>query len=119
MIYITKSVVYNVIAGRKHFVMVFFCDCESSAATLLKLGFWPSSATRPSAAFSLQLMRMLHYLTLECAVSVKGFVQSLRWIHNLSDEEVQGCFIFHLMDDNIIEIFNSANHIAFLILLIG
>jgi len=79
--------------GRSHNAIFTFCDHESLAATLVRFGFWPSSPVRPSAAFSIELLRLMQMLTLECAVSVKGFVQTLRWMHNLSSKEVNNIFI--------------------------
>ena len=61
---------------------------------LLQYGYWPSSAIRPVGAFSVELLKFLNTLTVECAVSVKGFVQTLRWVHDLSAQEVSLNVIF-------------------------
>lgn len=74
--------------GRFHYAVMTFCDHESAAATLVRFGFWPCSPVRPSTAFSIDLLKMMHMLTLECAVSVKGFVNTLRWLNNLTNYEV-------------------------------
>ena len=73
--------------------MIQFCECETPAETLVRFGFWPSSTTRPHAAFSIELLQLMHMLTLQCSVSVEGFVQSLRWLNNMSASDV--CIIFN------------------------
>jgi hypothetical protein len=74
--------------GRQHFINLTFCECEPQAASMVRYGFWPASPIRPNVGFSLPLLRLMTMLTLECAVSVAGFVQTLRWINNLSSKEV-------------------------------
>lgn len=69
-------------------MLVVFCDCESQVASLLRLGYWASTPTLPSLGISINLLDELQTLTLECAVSVKGYVQMLRWKNNMSQYEV-------------------------------
>lgn len=81
--------------GRSHPAKITFCECETVAETLIRFGFWPSSPTRPAAAFSLDLLQLMHTLTLECAVSVKGFVNTMRWMNNLTLKQVIYLFCIH------------------------
>ena len=76
--------------------VVHFCQCESLAASLIRFGFWPSSPTRPRAAFSIELLGLMQTLTLESAVSVKGFVQSLRWVNGMTTSSV-GCLEYFII----------------------
>lgn len=82
-------------AGRSHPAMLSVCDCEPFAATYIRYGLWPTRATRPSVGVSLELLTFMHILTLECAVSVKGFINTIRWIHKLTTKEVMQT-IMHL-----------------------
>lgn len=68
--------------------MVSICGSEPVAVGLLRYGFWPSSPTNATAAISVELLTMLNKLTLECAVSVKGFVNALQWVNNLTGAQV-------------------------------
>lgn len=68
--------------------VLHYCECESLAAVLVRFGLWPSTVTRPRAAFSIELLSLMHTLTLESAVSVKAFVQSLRWVNGLTTSTV-------------------------------
>ena len=86
--YIAVSLSDYIISGRIHYVMMVFCTCEEQCLTLFRWGFWASSPEKPSAGYSLQLMRMLQALTLECQTSASGFVQMLRWKNGLSESEV-------------------------------
>jgi len=54
------------IAGRIHFVVVIVCECESEAETLVRLGYWPSSAEKPKIGYSLELLELFHFINLEC-----------------------------------------------------
>jgi hypothetical protein len=72
-----------------HHVFVPFCACEAEAVTLVKFGFWPSSAENPRCGFSIELLKTFHFLNMECQVSVKGFIESLRWKNSHSEGEVR------------------------------
>ena len=58
--------------------MVFFCGCKSEVETLTELRLWPATPTKPTLAFTFQLLDMLEALLLECQVSVKDFVEALK-----------------------------------------
>ena len=75
-------------AGRFHYRLITFCQCEPQVTTLLRFGFWPSSPTKPTRGFSVELLELLCNLMLEAHVSVRGFIQSLRWKNQLSEKEV-------------------------------
>lgn len=76
------------ITGRVHSSMVVFCGCEEEGVTLIRLGFWPATVCKPSTGFALDLMALLYNLTVECHISAKSFVQTMRWKNNLSASEV-------------------------------
>ena len=57
--------------------MVTFCQCESPAETLVRLGLWPGSPERPSCAFDLHLMDLAEQLFIHCKVSLKEFAEVL------------------------------------------
>lgn len=76
-------------AGRIHTdKMIMFCACESQAVTLLRVGYWASSAKLPTVAFSMKLLELMQNLTMECSVSVKGFVEAVRWQNRQTASEV-------------------------------
>ena len=76
------------ISGRVHYVLMTFCACEPQCITLLRWGFWASSPEKPSVGYSLELMKMLQAMTLECQAAASSFVQMLRWKNELSESEV-------------------------------
>ena len=78
------------IVGRFHDVKVEFCECHSENFTLILLGFWPAVPFKPRVAFSLNLLTTLHIFMLEGHMSVKSFVQCLKWRNKISN--VQVCF---------------------------
>ena len=55
---------------------------------MLRYGLWAASPVEPSVGFSVNLLNLLHLLTLECAVSVKGFMQMLRWKNDWTELQV-------------------------------
>ncbi|XP_028983462.1 uncharacterized protein LOC114842115 [Betta splendens] len=67
---------------------VTLCTCEPETCTLLRYGIWPATPERPQTAFSIALLELFHYLSMECQVSVEGFCNMLRWKNNLSLSEV-------------------------------
>lgn len=83
--------------GRDHHVQMQFCECEEYGSQLVRFGFWPSTPVRPTTAFSMELLRLLNILTLECSVSVAGMVQTLRWMNNLSSKQVSKLAICFLL----------------------
>lgn len=76
------------LSGRSHPGVMSVCSCQPVAVSIIRHGFWPSSPTNPTAIFSIELLKLLHMLTLECAVAVKGFVNALRWMNQLTNAEV-------------------------------
>jgi hypothetical protein len=65
------------------------CECEAAAVTLIQHGLWPATPTEsPPTAYSLDFMKWIKYLMLECQVSLHGFCQAVRWKNNLSKIEV-------------------------------
>jgi hypothetical protein len=96
---LTKPIIYIhvhvkvIFAGRLHPAMVEICEREPVAATFIRYGLWPTRATKQTVGVSIDLLKMMHILTLECAVSVKGFTNSIRWMHNLTSKEVINRFL--------------------------
>ena len=76
------------VPGHFHTVAIQFCGCEEEPVTLLRFGYWAATPNQPTVGFSVELLKFLHFLTLESAVSVKGFVEMLRWKNSLTGQEV-------------------------------
>ena len=68
---------YTTMLGAHREVYFRFCSCHSEAQSLTKLGFFPSSPTRPTVAFQFQLLDILESLVLECQVPLKDFLAAL------------------------------------------
>ena len=47
-----------------------FCGCKSPAEQLLELNLWPATPSKPTIAFTIELMTFVHMLTLECQASL-------------------------------------------------
>ena len=47
--------------------------------TLVRLHYWPATPTRPSTAFSFQLLDWIEALLLECQVSLHDVSAALRY----------------------------------------
>ena len=77
--WLSQSPVHFLFSGQ-HSIKVKFCEHEPEAATLVRNGFWPSSPKQPQVAFDQGLMMLLHYLFLECRVSLKNIYQALQWM---------------------------------------
>ena len=86
------QILFDVFPGRFHTVLVAFCSMVDDPCTLLRFGYWAASPKQPVLAFSVELLTRLNMLTLECAVSVQGFVHSLRWLNSWTAQEVSGHF---------------------------
>jgi CxC1 like cysteine cluster associated with KDZ transposases len=92
--HIIIKITFILFAGRLHNAILICCKCESNPATLLRHGFWAARPVEPNVCFSLNLLNMLNLLTLECAVSVKGFLQMLRWKNGWSEMQVSLPLVF-------------------------
>eukprot|EP00794_Sanderia_malayensis_P001316 gene1316-1462_t len=75
------------VKGRVHDRAIQFCKCFSEPVVLLKLGFWASSAVKPSTAYDIDFLRFMASLLLESQVSVLGFVNAMRWKNSLSKKQ--------------------------------
>lgn len=70
---------YKINVGQHHGQHVTFCGCSSIVERLFMCGLWPATPNNPSLAFTLDLMNKIHYLVLECQVSLRdisNFLQS-------------------------------------------
>ena len=59
-------------------VKVQFCNCEPDFLRLLRFNLWGATPTKPELAFTLDVMKLLHTLNLECQVAVKDFCAALQ-----------------------------------------
>ena len=57
---------------------VQFCGCEPDFLRLLRFNLWGAKPTKPELAFTMDLMKLLHALNLECQVAVKDFCAALQ-----------------------------------------
>ncbi|PIK44841.1 hypothetical protein BSL78_18289 [Apostichopus japonicus] len=76
----THNIVVVDYKGRQHDIPVAFCNCESEATQLVRMGLWPASAVKPQVAFSVDLMRWLTVMSLECHVALRNLCQALSWM---------------------------------------
>ena len=58
---------------------ILFCSHVEDSLTLIQLHYWPSSPTRPSTAFSFQLLDWVEALFLECQVSMQDFAAAFEF----------------------------------------
>ena len=76
-------------------VAVQFCDCEPDFLRLLRFNLWGATPTKPELAFTIDLMKLLHTLNLECQVAVKDLCAALQtFVEDLSS--FQYARSFHL-----------------------
>ncbi|XP_078661810.1 uncharacterized protein LOC144905876 [Branchiostoma floridae x Branchiostoma belcheri] len=73
--------------GRVQYVDVVLCSCEPELSTLLQLGLWGATPTKPQTAFSVELLEWLCVLSMESQVSVEAFCQAVRWKNDLTRDE--------------------------------
>jgi len=74
-----------------------FCKCRSDALTLIALGYWPGTPTRPFVAFSFSFMDWMEALLLECQVSVQDFSSALEvFLKENIVQVTQFCYMNHV-----------------------
>ncbi|XP_019631852.1 PREDICTED: uncharacterized protein LOC109475592 [Branchiostoma belcheri] len=73
--------------GRLQYLDVAVCPCETELETLLKLGLWGATPTKPQTAFSVSLLEWLVWLSREAQVSTEAFCRAVRWKNNLTLDE--------------------------------
>ena len=66
------------LSGFQVVVAVQFCSCEPDFLRLLRFNFWGATPTKPELAFTMDLMKLLHTLNLECQVAVKDFCSAIQ-----------------------------------------
>ena len=64
--------------GYQVVVAVQFCSCEPDFLRLLRFNLWGATPTRPELAFTMDLMKLLHTLNLECQVAVNDFSAAIQ-----------------------------------------
>ncbi|ELU18547.1 hypothetical protein CAPTEDRAFT_186980 [Capitella teleta] len=69
--------------GCFHIAIIQFCHCEgeTKSVTLVKLHLWSLNAKKPTAAFHIDLLKLLHSLSMECKVAVKRSTEALKHLH--------------------------------------
>jgi hypothetical protein len=67
-------------AGYQCAVCIRFCQCEKEFLQLLRLELWGATPTRPSLAFSLGFMELVHSLNLECQVALKDVSSAIQFL---------------------------------------
>ena len=74
---------------------ILFCSCVGDALTLIQLHYWPGSPTRPSTAFSFQLLDWIEALFLECQVSMQDFSAAFEFLmkSNILDQVSAKVFV--------------------------
>ena len=58
------------------------------AVTLVHLHYWPATPTRPSTAFSFQLLDWIEAVLLECQVSLSDISAAIEFLHSSGISEV-------------------------------
>lgn len=56
---------------------ICFCHCNTEEEQLINYGYYPATASIPTQAFSLELLRFYRLLNLECQVAMYGMVNVL------------------------------------------
>ena len=74
---------------------MLFCRCKSEACTLLELGLWPATPSKPVMAFTFGLMKLVEKMFLVGKVSVQQCCASLPGLSNFP----VSVFIYMLIDD--------------------
>ncbi|XP_066300410.1 uncharacterized protein [Branchiostoma lanceolatum] len=76
--------------GRLQYLDVAVCSCgyETELQTLLKLGLWGATPTKPQTAFSVSLLEWLVGHSRESQVSTVAFCRTVRWTNKLTRNEM-------------------------------
>lgn len=79
------------IAGASFEVEIEFCKCQSNFIQLIQFGLWGATPSKPTLAFSIELLELFHAIQMECQVSLKSICQaykmfSMSWIASISRE---------------------------------
>lgn len=56
--------------GQHHGLFIHFCGCKSAAERLVGLNLWPATPQAPKLAFTMEMLDVIHAMTLECHVSL-------------------------------------------------
>ena len=70
--------IYISCIGQHHGITVVFCGCKSPAERLLELNLWPATPSKPTLAFTIELMRFAQMLILECYASLYDIIAFLK-----------------------------------------
>ena len=74
---------------------MIFCSSESEPITLLRLNLWAATPTKPTLAFSVELMLRMKILMLDCQVAVMDFAQSLESQSKLLGPDYHQVLVLH------------------------
>ncbi|XP_071815309.1 uncharacterized protein [Apostichopus japonicus] len=73
--------------GRGHTCDFIFCSCVPEVESLVRCGYWPSSAKGPRCAIRIELLEWMRVLLLETQSSLRAICHSLQWKNYMSDSE--------------------------------
>ncbi|PIK42454.1 hypothetical protein BSL78_20683, partial [Apostichopus japonicus] len=73
--------------GRGHTCDFIFCSCVPEVESLVRCGYWPSSAKGPRCAIRIELLEWMRVLLLETQSSLRAICHSLQWKNYMSDAE--------------------------------
>ena len=80
--------------------------------TLIQLHYWPGSPTRPSTAFSFQLLDWIEALFLECQVSMQDFTAAFEFLMKSNVLDQVGAEVFGLKIILIVRSYNTCIRIC-------
>ena len=76
----TITYTFNWALGVPRHVEVGFCKCKSDAVTLIELGYWPATPSRPNLAFSFLFLDWMEALMLESQIVVQDYCNAVEFM---------------------------------------
>lgn len=73
---------------------VGFCKCRSDTLTLVELGYWPATPSRPKVAFSFAFLDWMEALLLECQVVVQDYCNAVEFLLKNRLNEVCTLYVY-------------------------
>ena len=80
--------------GVPRHVEVGFCKCKSDTVTLVELGYWPATPSRPNPAFSFSFLDWMEALLLESQVVVQDYSSAVEF---MLKEKFSGVCTYHIL----------------------
>ena len=78
--YIHVHMYTYILLGIPRHVEVGFCKCKNDTLTLVELGYWPATPSRPKLAFSFALLDWMEALLLECQVVIQDYCSAVEFM---------------------------------------